>query len=112
MGFVWTPITQGVTKIIDDHIDEIQTSINTVYTDYGLAPYGWVELPVNAGDYITHDQFQEIRDALDDAHDSRCDADDDSMDSGDDVTILDGQFTGRLSGQNSGYHEYRFIDIG
>lgn len=111
MGFAWTPITQGVTKIIDDHIDEVQAAINTVYTDYGLAPFAWVELPVNADDFITNAQFQEIRDALDFAHGSRCVADDDVVDAGDDVTVDDSEDTGVHDGEDTTVEDGRDVSI-
>ena len=68
MGFSWTSILVGDIEL-DDIIDEIQTNIETVYSDLLLGAPSWTNLPVNAGDFVKNAQFVEIRNKVDYADD-------------------------------------------
>lgn len=90
MGFGWTAISVG-DVLLDDIIDQIQTNVNTVYSDLELSEYSWLELPVDAGDEIDDADFQEIRDAIDYADDQNsCRNHDASYNAADNATAKSG----------------------
>ena len=70
MAFTWTTI--NVNDIIRaDHINEVKTNLDTLFSWEGVT-WSWQYLPVSAGQMITDEVFQELRNATDYADDNKC----------------------------------------
>lgn len=119
MGFSWTNIIRYVTEIAAAHINQVKTNVDSVYTDLELTAYNWLYLPVSVGDEIQHEDFKEMRDAIDYADNMNyCRSHDVSYMGADDAvarrTVYTGEKTGVdsthratvYSGQNSGYDSW------
>ena len=106
MGFSW--ISTGADKTIKaEHVNEIKANIDSVLADLDSS-FSWSELPVSIGQEMTHDQWQEMRDAVDYADDQNyCHSDNATAKTGDDATAdigYDNNLHGTVySGQDSGY---------
>jgi len=70
MAFGWTGITEGVTKAVVLHMNEVQTNVNTLSDALGIARYGWAHHPLAATTIAQYVHIIELRDAADYVHDN------------------------------------------
>lgn len=69
MAFAWTPIGAG-TIHLKSHIQEVKNNTNTLYSKLQLSPFAWSYLAnVDALTTIESEHYQEMRNAVDYAHD-------------------------------------------
>lgn len=107
MGFSWTSITQYVTEVAAAHQNEIKANVDIVYSDLALSQYDWQYLPVNVDEEFLHEDFKEMRDAIDYAddmnycrsHDTGYNTDDQAVHR---ATVHSGQKTGHDSTHDVG----------
>jgi len=103
MGFSWTSIIVGDITL-DDIIDEIQTNVETVYSDLALDPPSWTELPVNVEDLEETADYQDIRTKIDYADDMNyCHSHNTDHDGADNADADASVYTGQNTGYDSGY---------
>ena len=104
MGFSWTNIVQYVTEVKAAHINQVKTNVDSVYTDLELSAYNWLYLPVSVGDEMQHEDFKEMRDAIDYADDMNYCRSHNASYMGTDYTDHRGTvYTGENTGYDSGY---------
>lgn len=104
MGFSWTNIIQHETEIAAAHINQVKTNVDSVYTDLELPAYGWAYLPVSVGDEIQHEDFKELRYAIDYADNMNyCRSHNVSYMGADDAVARGTVYTAQNSGYDSGY---------
>jgi len=104
MGFSWTEIVQYETEIAAAHINQVKTNVDSVYADLELPAYNWAYLPVGVGDEIQHEDFKEMRDAIDYADNMNyCRSHDVSYMGADDAVARGTVYTSQKSGYDSGY---------
>jgi len=86
MGFTWSSSGIGE-KIFASETQELKTNIDVLYNDLSLSAWSWSNIPATSGTFIESVDIDEIRDAVDFAHDNNyC--------SGHDATNLTGYQTG------------------
>jgi len=93
MGFIWSTLNKG-TDVTKDQITEVKDNINTLRTNIGLAPWSWVNVPVNVGNQIENPSIEEIRDALDLTHTE-------NICSSDHLTYNNPAYTTQLTSENT-----------
>ena len=104
MGFSWTNIIRHETEVAAAHINQVKTNVDSVYTDLELSAYNWLYLPVGVGDEIQHEDFKEMRDAIDYADNMNyCRSHDVSYMGADDEVARGVVYTAQNSGYDSGY---------
>jgi hypothetical protein len=65
MAFTWKSVEREKTPARFDQFNEIVQNSETLMTNLGISAYQWEVMPVSAGEHITYNQLQELRDALD-----------------------------------------------
>lgn len=111
MAFAWVQDISPGAAAMAVGMNEVRTNIDTIYTALGItragcaSGAGWTEFPI-AGGLVTDKlsvQPQQLRDAIDYAHDNKCPAYNSGYQDGVDTTEDSGYNNGYLDGYDSLY---------